>query len=142
MHIWEQGALNKESWRNKFELKGNEYIFVCYSEESKAYRLEKSGTIKIIKLRDIRSNEKLSEENTKTNEYFEAFSNMFKTYNETSEDRAEINTDNEETIEDPTLLYEEESCESTSIKSTTKRILWRPKILRTSKRGRPIKLFH
>lgn len=48
---------------------------------------------------------------------------MFKTYNETSEDRAEINTDNEETIEDPTLLYEEESCESTSIKSTTKRIL-------------------
>lgn len=61
------------------EPKGNEYILVGYSEESKAYRFWKSRTTKVIKHRDVRFNEKLSEENKKTNEYFEAFLNMFKT---------------------------------------------------------------
>lgn len=72
-------ALNKEARRNKFEPKGDEYILVDYSEESKAYRLWKPKTRKVIKSRDVRFNEKLSEETTETNEYFEAPLDILKT---------------------------------------------------------------
>ncbi|KMQ87486.1 s00954 pol polyprotein [Lasius niger] len=140
-------ALNKEIRHNKFEPKGDAYILVGYSEESKAYRLWKPGTRKVIKRRDVCFNEKLSEESTETNEYFEAPLNMLETYDKsieikTSEDRAQEDIDNEESNEDPGSSSEEKLSDSTSIKSTMKRVSGRPKILRIGKRGRPRKLFH
>lgn len=137
-------ALNKEIRHNKFEPKGDSYILVGYSEESKAYRLWKPGTRKVIKRRDVRFNEKLSEESTETNE---APLNMLETYDKsieikTSEDRAQEDIDNEESNEDPGSSSEEELSDSTSIKNTMKRVSERPKILRTGKRERPRKLFH
>jgi len=46
--------LNKGQSRGKFQPKGDEYILVGYSEESKAYRLWKPGTKKVVKARDVK----------------------------------------------------------------------------------------
>lgn len=64
-------ALNKGPRRSKFEPKGESYLLVGYSEESKAYRLWKPGTRQVIKRRDVRFNEKLSEENIKEHNHLE-----------------------------------------------------------------------
>jgi len=47
-------ALNKGSKRGKFLQKGEKYILVEYSEESKAHRLWKPGTRSVIKSRDVK----------------------------------------------------------------------------------------
>lgn len=46
-------ALNKGPKRGKFLQKGDEYILIGYSYESKAYRLWKPGTRTVIKSRDV-----------------------------------------------------------------------------------------
>jgi len=52
-------ALNKGPKRGKFLQKGDKYILVGYSEESKAYRLWKPGTRRVIKSRDVKFYEKV-----------------------------------------------------------------------------------
>jgi len=51
-------VLDKTRRRGKFQPKGDEYVLVGYSEESKAYRLWKPGTRTVIKARDVRFFEK------------------------------------------------------------------------------------
>lgn len=58
-------ALNKGPKRRKFHRKEDEYILVGYSEESKAYRLWKSGTKTVIKSRDVKFYEKIHSYNDK-----------------------------------------------------------------------------
>ncbi|KAL0117638.1 hypothetical protein PUN28_008790 [Cardiocondyla obscurior] len=52
-------ALNKNQRGKKFQPKGDEYLLVGYSEESKAYRLWKPGTKTVIKARDVKFFERI-----------------------------------------------------------------------------------
>jgi len=54
-------VLEKGRKQRKFEPKEKEYIFVGYSNESKAYRLWQQGTKRIIKSRDVHFIENISE---------------------------------------------------------------------------------
>jgi len=65
-------ALNKGPKRGKFLQKGDKYILVGYSEESKAYRLWKPGTRKVIKSRDVKFYEKVYPCNAKWDASIEA----------------------------------------------------------------------
>lgn len=143
-------ALNKGPRRSKLEPKGESYLLVGYSNESKAYRLWKPGTRKVIKQRDVRFNEKLSEENTKKNDYLETPLNLLEMNSKPADEEIineiiekdtnveDIIEKNEEQNEDQTSSQEEETINDTTIK----RAPGRPKILRTGKRGRPRKLFN
>lgn len=141
-------ALNKGPRLNKFEAKGELYLLVGYSDESKIYRLWKPGTRKVIKRRDVRFDEKLSEENTKKVDYFEAPLNVLEIISkplnvEIIEDETENNT--EESKHEDQASYEKEPANTSDTSdeiTTIKRAPDRPKIIRTGKRGRPRKLFH
>ena len=57
MHLRRIGSksfvLNKKPGKGKWEPRSEEYVLVGYSKESKAHRLWKGGTRKIIKSRDV-----------------------------------------------------------------------------------------
>jgi len=55
-------ALNKCGRCKKFDPKGFEYVIVGYSQESKAYRLWRRNTNTVIKARDVKFFEIVSEE--------------------------------------------------------------------------------
>jgi len=63
-------ALNKTYQRGKFQPKGDEYILVGYSNESKAYRLWKPGTKTVIKARDVKFMEDVAPTNLLLREDF------------------------------------------------------------------------
>ncbi|KAG7199893.1 hypothetical protein KM043_014339 [Ampulex compressa] len=52
-------ALNKNQRGRKFQPKGDEYLLVGYSEESKAHRLWKPGTKTVIKAQDVKFFERI-----------------------------------------------------------------------------------
>lgn len=141
-------ALNKGTRRNKFEPKGDEYILVGYSEESKTYRLWKPKTKNVVKRRDVRFNEKLSKESIETDEYFEAPLHILETNEkstemETSEETEPEEKDDEDSSENLVpSLSPRKSSDDISAKSIIRRAPGRPKILRSGQKGRPRKLFH
>lgn len=47
-------VLDKSQKRGKFQPKGDKYVLVGYSQESKAYRLWKPGTKTVVKARDVK----------------------------------------------------------------------------------------
>lgn len=64
-------VLNKGQRRGKFQPKGDEYLLVGYSNESKAYRLWKPTTRKVIKSRDVKFIEKITAPETLTDNTLE-----------------------------------------------------------------------
>ncbi|XP_070529982.1 uncharacterized protein [Cardiocondyla obscurior] len=142
-------ALNKESKRNKFEPKGEEYILVGYSKESKANRLWKPKTRKVIKRRDVRFHKKLSKENRRTNDYFEAPTDILETVEQHAKKETPQSTvsktEKQDVEEDNTEKYaispKTEPFENKEIRSTYKRGSGRPRVQRTGRPGRPRKLF-
>lgn len=147
-------ALNKGQRESKFKPEDESYLLVDYSEESKAYRLWKPGTEKVIKRRDVCFNKKLSGKSIKEDAHFEAPINILEINPksmdaEVIEERIKEDTNNDEENKvqillrgeenkDQTLSREEESDETIIIKQAS----GQSTILKTDKRGRPRKLFH
>lgn len=80
----------------------------------------------MIKRRDVRFNEKLSEESIEKNEYFEAPLDILEINNkpikiETSEEIHPKTVDNEDNNEDPDSSPKRERNDNASIKSTSRR---------------------
>lgn len=127
-------ALNKSGQCKKFDSKGEEYVLVDYSHESKAYRLWQRGTKKIIKARDVKFFERIDEE---TND-------VFLNINEENNSEEKLNNENENLIcndEDNEDEDADEDKEEPNIKETPKRGPGRPKIERIGKVGRPRKIY-
>lgn len=130
-------ALQKAHRNNKFLPKGEEYVLVEYSQESKAYRLWKRGTRTVVKRRDVRfiENRFIQSQETKL---FEASTNQAET-----EDKEDENEEK----------YKEEQSEQQEMQTTehidtlkTYNILIKkgrgcPKLIRDGKPGRPRKLY-
>lgn len=142
-------ALNKKQRGRKFQPKGDEYLLVGYSEESKAYRLWKPGTKTVIKARDVKFFERIeSPSESSTGRVFATPS----TFIEMS-DKEACNKDIEDEIRgDPQERHEEntedQSMNDTSDHQTTElrdsescRGPGRPRIDRTGKPGRPRKIY-
>jgi len=113
-------ALCKEPRQSKFGLKRESYLLVGYSEESKAYRLWKLGTKRVIKRRDVHFNKKFSEESTNNTDYFEALLNISEISpvpqnKEVNEDRTENDPSDESEYEDPMSSNENEPTDINNI---------------------------
>ena len=135
-------ALNKRQSHGKFQPKGDEYMLVGYSSESKAYRLWKQGTKTIIKSRDVKLFENIKPPSNARKEsrdvkFFENNKPSFNAHKEVSfvfgepfqeEDDSEgVNPENSE------------SEEEREKKAVIKRGRGRPNFARTGKPGRPRK---
>lgn len=129
-------ALEKGKSRNKFAVKGKEYVLVGYSNDAKAYRLWEKGTRTVIKRRDVRFLENWTAAPMENEvKFFEAPMQFNSTESEKSrqeqditgqETQQEINHDDIETIVETPL---------------TSRGPGRPKLERTGKPGRPRKIY-
>lgn len=131
-------ALNKGQRRGKFHPKGEEYILVGYSNESKAYRLWKPGTKTIMKSRDVKLFEQIELPQTSNKEVFIApiFPNLISNEELISDEEFEdaINSDND--------YHEVESNQhEENLQNERKRGPGRPKSERTGQRGRPRKVY-
>ncbi|GBN04189.1 hypothetical protein AVEN_188658-1 [Araneus ventricosus] len=62
-------SLNKQPQKGKFDARSNEYIFICYSDENRVYRLFDSQAQKVITSRDV----KFINEFENTSNYEESF---------------------------------------------------------------------
>lgn len=127
-------ALKKRPGRNKLEPKGESYILVGYSTESKAYRLWKPGTKIVIKHRDVRFTEEIA------NELSQNESNTF-----INPDVVSHFTEPEEVIDNQGGIDEDVQDDWHTPITTSqqdKRGPGRPKLLRTGKPGRPKKLYN
>lgn len=92
-----------------------------YSEESKAYRLWKLGTRQVIKRRDVRFNEKLSEENIKEYNHLEDPINVLEINSKPTsvKDETEENVMKDENVSDQEKYKNRESsCEDEPIEDT------------------------
>lgn len=147
-------ALNKGQRRGKFQPKGDEYILVGYSQESKAYRLWKSGTKTVIKARDVKFFE-----NTETSTVsweMNMFNPTINKLNEGEKESRKRNTDEEaenstSEFEDGVKYFVKDEVEESSSDerpvgnkrtTTTSRGPGRPKTVRTGNRGRPSKIYN
>lgn len=129
-------ALNKGQKGRKFQPKGDEYVLVGYSNESKAYRLWKPGT-KTVKARDVKFFERIEPVQISTSKTILTVPDSFiETWNEEPElpdDDVKDETRDDESVGD-SQASEHEDGES-------RRGPGRPKILRTGKPGRPRKVY-
>jgi len=138
---------------SKFDLKGEKAIFVGYSSEAKAYKLWISGTIKIIKSRDVRFIE-VTNDNKIESMDIELLSKISdKDETETLEnvgnkENVEIKENNQlESLDDSLDISTYEDANDTpngesSTPKHNKRSRGRPKIIRTGNPGRPKKQYH
>lgn len=109
------------------------YLLVGYLKESKAYRLWKRRTRKVIKRRDVHFNEKLSKESAKENDYLEVPLKVLEinskpanieTNEEMIKEEMEVDTNNEEENENQTMpSRENELINDTNRVSTFKKLL-------------------
>lgn len=136
-------VLDKSKKRGKFQPKGDEYILVGYSQESKAYRLWKQGTKTVVKARDVKFFEKRDPRNLpdgnvlntpedKNNDVSvlplqppDAPNKDFSS--EGSETEIDDHDDNQEVIDED--------------RNDSRRGRGRPKLLRTGQRGRLKKIY-
>ncbi|KAL0117644.1 hypothetical protein PUN28_008796 [Cardiocondyla obscurior] len=138
-------ALNKNQRGKKFQPKGDEYLLVGYSEESKAYRLWKPGTKTVIKARDVKFFERIesSPPESSTGKVFTT-PNIFiemsdeEVHNEDVENKVREDSEesNEENLEDESDFQTAESEEN-----EPRRGPGRPKIIKTGRPGRPRKVY-
>lgn len=120
-------ALNKRHNRKKFLPKGDEYVMVGYSDESKAYRIWKRGTKTVIKARDVKFFESIESDENPTKDVLEM--------------PGPEEENNDENIEGTDQETTEGSVTNQGECGTT-RGRGRPKIVRTGERGRPRKVYH
>lgn len=130
-------ALNKGQKGRKFQPKGDEYVLVGYSDESKAYRLWKPGTKTVIKARDVKFFERIEPvqaSNSKT--ILTIPDSLIETLNEETELRDD---DAKDEMRDDESVGDSQASEHDDNES--RRGPGRPKILRTGKPGRPRKVY-
>jgi len=139
-------ALNKNRKGKKFQPKGEEYLLIGYSEESKAYRLWKPGTKTVIKARDVKFFEKIepsplefSSRKTFTTPdeleiAIEKCPKQHENNRETHNERDCVIEETEEDLSEDLRVNEQEDNEP-------RRGVGRPKIIRTGKPGRPRKIY-
>ena len=120
-------VLNKRQSHGKFQPKGEEYMLVGYSSESKAYRLWKQGTKTIIKSRDVKFFENIKSSFNAHKEVSLVFGEHFQEEDDSESAAEGVNPENSE------------SEEETEEKAVTKRGRGRPSFVRTGKPGRPRK---
>ncbi|KAL0276778.1 UNVERIFIED_CONTAM: hypothetical protein PYX00_004278 [Menopon gallinae] len=135
-------VLNKGQKRGKFEAKGETYVLVGYSQESKAYRLWKRGTNTIIKSRDVKFFEEVTDEDGGKFHPFELYED---THRDTGEDEDATSATDEEPISDEEADPQRNQRirpSSSGSAHRTRRGPGRPKKLRTGKPGRPKKVYH
>ncbi|KAL0281564.1 UNVERIFIED_CONTAM: hypothetical protein PYX00_002512 [Menopon gallinae] len=135
-------VLNKGQKRGKFEAKGETYVLVGYSQESKAYRLWKRGTNTIIKSRDAKFFEEVTDEDGGKFHPFELYED---THRDTGEDEDATSATDEEPISDEEADPQRNQRirpSSSGSAHRTRRGPGRPKKLRTGKPGRPKKVYH
>lgn len=141
-------VLDKARKRGKFYPKGDEYVLVGYSQESKAYRLWKPGTKTVVKARDVRFFERLDLINTPTRDPSATFNDIER-------------NDNSNNIPIELTILEDEGCREEDEGSDTEELITeditqgaineednkarrgrgRPKLLRTKQPGRPRKIY-
>lgn len=131
-------ALNKGQKGRKFQPKGDEYVLVGYSDESKAYRLWKPGTKTVIKARDVKFFERIEPVQTSTfKTILTAPDSFVENLSEETEQRDEDATD--EMRDDKSVGGDSQASERNDNESH--RAAGRPKIMRTGKPGRPRKIY-
>ncbi|KAL0270911.1 UNVERIFIED_CONTAM: hypothetical protein PYX00_008181 [Menopon gallinae] len=136
-------VLDKGQKRGKFEAKGETHVLVGYSEESKAYRLWKKGSKTVIRSRDVRFFEDITDNDGGRIQPFDLHDG---TPSVTREDNssAEGGTDEEPSSCDEMDPEENQAIQPSSSGSMhqPRRGPGRPKKLYTGKPGRPKKLYH
>lgn len=131
-------ALNKGQKGRKFQPKGDEYVLVGYSDESKAYRLWKPGTKTVIKARDVKFLERIEPVQASTSKTILTAPDSFvENLSEETEQRDEDITD--EMRDDKSVGGDSQASERDYNES--RRAAGRPKIMRTGKPGRPRKIY-
>lgn len=145
-------VLDETRKRGKFQPKGDEYVLVGYSEESKTYRLWKPGTRTVIKARDVRFFEKEDIIDTSTTDLLvipeDIETNATNNLNKTSLDQLEsqkqeyqeyeeVNRENRDREESETRLQDTDNEEDREVR----RGRGRPKLLKTGQPGRPKKIY-
>jgi len=143
-------ALNKNRRGKKFQPKGEEYLLVGYSEESKAYRLWKPGTRTVIKARDVKFFERiepsLESSSRKILTTPDKLEIAIEEHSEQLEDDIEDEDDPEPHDERDRLIEEteEDLSENPQVSeqevNKPRRGVGRPKVIRTGKPGRPRKV--
>jgi len=145
-------ALNKNRKGKKFQPKGEEYLLVGYSEESKAYRLWKPGTKTVIKARDVKFFERIESSPLESSSR-KTFTTPDK-LEITIEERSRQHENNNEDEDNPET-HNERDCVTEEIEESLsedlqvneqednepRRGVGRPKIIRTGKPGRPRKIY-
>lgn len=130
-------ALNKNQRGRKFQPKGDEYLLVGYSDESKAYRLWKPGTKIIIKTRDVKFFERIESPTESSTRKILATPNTLK---ETSDEEMRNEDTEDEVRKDPQRNHGE-STEDELEENETRRGSGHPRITRTGKPGRSRKVY-
>lgn len=97
-------ALNENQRGRKFQPKGDEYLLVDYSDESKAYRLWKPGTKTIIKARDVKFFERIESPTESSTRKVLATPNTLK---ETSDEEMRNEDTEDEVKKDPQGSHDE-----------------------------------
>lgn len=130
-------ALNKNQRGRKFQPKGDKYLLVGYSDESKAYRLWKPGTKTIIKARDVKFFERI--ENSPESSTGKVFATPY-TFMETSDEEMRNEDTEDEVRKDPQGAHDENTGDELE-ENEPRRGPGRPRITRTGKPGRPRKIY-
>jgi len=125
-------ALNKSGRCKKFDPKSLEYVLVGYSQESKAYRLWRRNTNTVIKAREVKFFEIVSEK--LSSDIFIDLENSKEEISKQENDDEEIDDNNSDLNERNDELQEEQE-------NIVKRGPGRPKIQRTGNVGRPKKIY-
>jgi len=132
--------LNKGQSRGKFQPKGDEYILVGYSEESKAYRLWKPGTKKAIKARDVKFFEDIDCVHDLSNGTCDMLCLTIDTPCDECDDSLSEEDENA-TDKSDTESNDPEETINRETSQTRNRGRSRPTLLKTGKPGRPRKIY-
>jgi len=130
--------LNKGQSRGKFQPKGDQYILVGYSEESKAYRLWKPSTKKVIKARDVKFFEDIDRVRNLSNGTCDMPCLIIDT---PCDDDSLSEEDENATNKSDTESNNPEEAINRETNQTRNRERGRPTLLKTGKPGRPRKIY-
>lgn len=130
-------ALNKRQKGRKFQPKGDEYVLVGYSDESKAYRLWKPGTKTVIKARDVKFFERIEHVQASTSRTIFTVPDSF--VEKLNEETEQQNEDANDEMRDDESVGDSQASERDEYE--LRRAAGRPKLMRTGKPGRPRKIY-
>ena len=140
-------VLNKAQGKGKFQPKGDEYVLVGYSEESKAYRLWKPGTRTVIKARDVRFFENQNLTNTTKENPIGTSDDKETSYIPLEQPESQDVEHQDDREDDEDTDVEESTSETTrqgapdENDNKVRHGRGRPKLMKTGKPGRPKKVY-